>query len=189
MADQPEWQALTADEARAISSICDRIFPTTDDLPSGSALGVVTYIDRQLAGPWGQGARLYREGPFETPADSGHGWQLALTPRDAYREGLAALARYTRSRYGLEFADLPEAEQDEVLRALEAGTLDAFEAISSTAFFELVLGNVTEGLYADPVHGGNRNADTWKWLGFPGDPFAFGEPYRERIGRSDGRAR
>jgi gluconate 2-dehydrogenase gamma chain len=188
MAQRGDWQALTPVEARAIESICDRIFPATPDAPSASALGVVTYIDRQLAGPWGHGARMYRAPPFEAPADSGHGWQLPLTPREAYREGLAALAEHTRSAFGVEFADLPGEEQDAVLRALEEGGVEAFRAISSSAFFELVLGNVTEGLYADPIHGGNRDAATWKWLGFPGDPFAFGEPYGDLIGRSDGRA-
>jgi gluconate 2-dehydrogenase gamma chain len=187
MARRDEWEALSPEEARAIGCICDRFFPATPDAPSASALGVVTYIDRQLAGPWGQGARMYRAAPFETPADSGHGWQLPLTPREAYREGLAALSEYTRSRYGMEFRELPDAEQDAVLRLLEAGAVDSFRAISSSAFFELLLGNVTEGLYADPRHGGNRDAGTWKWLGFPGDPFAFGEPYREHIGRSGSR--
>jgi gluconate 2-dehydrogenase gamma chain len=32
--------------------------------PSGTDCGLVTYIDRQLAGAWGNGARFYRNGPF-----------------------------------------------------------------------------------------------------------------------------
>jgi gluconate 2-dehydrogenase gamma chain len=185
MADRGDWQALTPAEARTVESICDRIFPATPDAPSAGALGVVTYIDRQLAGPWGQGARMYRAAPFEVPTDSGHGWQLPLTPREAYSEGLLALEAHALAVFGQDFADLAEDQQDAALRAMEAGAVDSVGALSSSAFFELVLANVTEGLYGDPVHGGNRDKATWTWLGFPGDPSAFGEPYGELIGRAD----
>ena len=181
---QSDWQALTAAEARTIQGICDRIFPATDDVPAASALGVVTYIDRQLAGPWGQGAGMYRAAPFEAPTHSGHGWQSSLTPHEAYRYGLAALSDYTRAAFGREFADLTAPEQDSVLRAIERGEVETFEVLPSSAFFELVLGNVTEGLYTDPIHGGNQGAALWKWLGYPGDPTAYGERYGEFIGQA-----
>ena len=28
--------------------------------------------------------------------------------------------------------------------------------------------NVMEGMFADPIHGGNRNKAGWKMIGFPG---------------------
>jgi gluconate 2-dehydrogenase gamma chain len=41
--------------------------------------------------------------------------------------------------------------------------------------------NVTEGLFCDPMHGGNRDMVGWKWVGFPGDPTAYGEPYARHV--------
>jgi gluconate 2-dehydrogenase gamma chain len=35
-------------------------------------------------------------------------------------------------------------------------------------FFATVYQNVIEGMFADPMYGGNRNKAGWKLLGFPG---------------------
>jgi hypothetical protein len=51
--------------------------------PSGTDCGLVTYIDRQLAGAWGNGARFYRNGPF-LQGKPEHGYQLPLTPREYF---------------------------------------------------------------------------------------------------------
>ena len=46
---------LTADEAAFFSAVYDTIIPADNLSPSGSDCGCVTYIDRQLAGAWGNG--------------------------------------------------------------------------------------------------------------------------------------
>ena len=63
---------LTADEAAFLSAAYDTIIPADRLSPSGTDCGLVIYIDRQLAGAWGNGARLYRNGPF-LPAKPEHG--------------------------------------------------------------------------------------------------------------------
>src|SRR6185503_14938737 len=55
---------LTADEAAFLSAAYDTLIPADRLSPSGTDCGLVTYIDRQLAGAWGNGAHLYRNGPF-----------------------------------------------------------------------------------------------------------------------------
>src|SRR6266436_4577999 len=55
---------LTATEHAFVVAAVDTIIPADDLSPSGSACGVATFIDRQLAGAYGGGARLYRDGPF-----------------------------------------------------------------------------------------------------------------------------
>jgi hypothetical protein len=70
----------------------------------------------------------------------------------------------------------------------EAATVTAmaervFPADTNSPFFAMFLRNVTEGLFCDPMHGGNRDMVGWKWVGFPGDPTAYGEPYARHIGK------
>src|SRR5215472_4230773 len=55
---------LTANEHAFIVAAVDTIIPADELSPSGSACGVATFIDRQLAGAYGMGARLYRQGPL-----------------------------------------------------------------------------------------------------------------------------
>jgi gluconate 2-dehydrogenase gamma chain len=52
---------------------------------------VPTYIDRQLAGSYGCGERLYLAGPIRQGTPS-QGYQLGLTPADLYRKALRAIA-------------------------------------------------------------------------------------------------
>jgi len=52
-------------------------------------------------------------------------------------------------------------------------------------FFAIFRQNVLEGLFADPLYGGNANLIGWKWIGFPGDPMAYGDPYGKLIDKFD----
>jgi gluconate 2-dehydrogenase gamma chain len=160
---------LQPDQARALAAAADRIFPGDGDSPSASALGAVEYIDGQLAGPWGQGDHLYRQGPFPAPQDSGHGWQSPLTPAEVYAHGLAALDEIARARHGAAFAELPPEAQDELLHACERGEVEADfgEGRSAAQFFALLKLNVVEGVFADPRYGGNRDFGGWRFIGFP----------------------
>src|SRR5580693_2747041 len=55
---------LTATEHAFIVAAVDTIIPADELSPSGSDCGVAAFIDRQLAGAYGMGARLYRQSPF-----------------------------------------------------------------------------------------------------------------------------
>ena len=55
---------LTATEAAFLSAAYDTFIPADRLSPSGTDCGLVVFMDRQLAGAWGGGARLYRGGPF-----------------------------------------------------------------------------------------------------------------------------
>jgi gluconate 2-dehydrogenase gamma chain len=54
-----------------------------------------------------------------------------------------------------------------VLVALSAGKLD-FGALPSRTFWTTVYQTVMEGMFADPIHGGNCNKAGWKMIGFLG---------------------
>jgi gluconate 2-dehydrogenase gamma chain len=175
-------EALSEREAAIVSAMADRVFPPGDGAPGATAIGVVAYLDRQLAGGWGSGDRFYAHGPFPEPTDSGHGYQLPLTPRELYRRVLPRIDEEARRRHGSGFAELEPARQDDLMTALEEGRVDLGLAdgrhgFGSGQFFAIFLQNVREGLFADPLYGGNRDVEGWRWIGYPGDPMAYGDVY------------
>jgi gluconate 2-dehydrogenase gamma chain len=167
---------FSAADAAVVGALADRIFPADHNGPGATDLGVVTYIDGQLAGAWGTGERMYRQGPFFTPSDTGHGWQYAMTPSDAYRVAIDSLNKYTEGKYGgSTYDELTTKQQDAVLAELAAGTVATFTQITALDFFTLFFENVKEGIFADPLYGGNRGVEGWKLIRFPGDPMARGD--------------
>lgn len=175
-------RVLRPAEAAVASALADRVFPPDADSPGATDIGVVQYLDGQLAGDWGAGARFYRRGPFHEPDESGLGYQLPLTPRELYKHVLPRIDEHARRRHGDVMAALPPEQQDEVMTALEQGKVDLGlgqgpNGFDSAAFFTMFLENVKEGLFADPIYGGNRDVAGWKWIGYPGDPMVYGDSY------------
>jgi gluconate 2-dehydrogenase gamma chain len=176
-------RALTADEAKLAGAMADRVFPRDGDSGSATDLGFIAYLDGQLAGGWGAGERLYRQGPFVEPETSGHGYQIQLTPREVYKTVLPKVDAYAASRHGGKmFHALEASDQDAVLTDLQNGKVDLGLASSpngftSASFFTMFLQNVTEALFSDPAYGGNVDKAGWKWIDYPGDPMAYGDSY------------
>jgi gluconate 2-dehydrogenase gamma chain len=140
------WRFFTLDEARTLAAISDQIIPP-DQHPGASWAGVVTYIDRQLCGP------------FEN---------LQKT----YRLGLAGVDQSSRSLYAKAFPDLDANQQVELLHRLEDGKVPGaiWKQASSSEFFQLLIDHTMQGYYGDPRHGGNREGASWKMLGLPYPP-------------------
>src|SRR5882724_4963972 len=101
------WLTLTTTESAFISAAVDTIIPADNLSPSGSDCGVAAFIDRQLAGAYGSGARLYRQGPFPKGKPE-LGYQLELTPREFFRAGITAANDWARKTYGKDFDRLGE---------------------------------------------------------------------------------
>jgi gluconate 2-dehydrogenase gamma chain len=154
---------FTEAEAKVVAASCARIFPSDASGPGANEAGVVIYIDRQLAGPYGRDKFRYTQAPFEASAPE-HGYQGKESPRELYRAGVAMLAG---------FADLMPAEQDEKLRAIE-----------KSLFFQLLRTHTIEGVFCDPMHGGNAGLVGWEMIGFPGPRMS----YREEVDRHYGEA-
>ena len=171
---EPEtWLTLTATEVAFMSAMADTIIPADELSPSGTDCGVVTYIDRQLAGAYGAGAKMYRSGPFQRGKPE-QGYQLALTPRQYFEAGIEATNDWSRKTYGKEFDRLSPADRAAALKQMEEGNAK-LEHFSATGFFNRVLGIVMEGFFADPMYGGNRNKVSWQMLGFPGLPATYAD--------------
>jgi hypothetical protein len=91
--------------------------------------------------------------------------------REAYRVGLAALDRYSRSSRGRPFTELSPTERDSVLIDVETGAATGSNAGfqgSSAQFFALVRTHTWQGTFGDPFYGGNANFVGWDLLGYPG---------------------
>jgi gluconate 2-dehydrogenase gamma chain len=136
------------DEANALDALVGRIVPGDASDPGAREAGVVTYIDRALAGPY---------------AD----WGLA------YREGLRLLDDHAAAKHGARFHELGETDQDAILAALEANEIPGFGGNGSAEFFAMVWAHTIEGLLCDPAYGGNRDGVGWKLIGFPGAQYGY----------------
>jgi gluconate 2-dehydrogenase gamma chain len=153
---------FTAAEARTVAAACERILPSDDSGPGAKEAGVIIYIDHQLAGPYGKDKYRYTKGPW-VESDPEHGYQGQANPQQIYREGIKTL--------GDGFADLSAAQQDEKLRSIE-----------STYFFRMLRTHTIEGMFSDPMHGGNANLIGWQLIGYPGPLMS----YRNEIGKFNG---
>jgi gluconate 2-dehydrogenase gamma chain len=172
---------LTPTEHAFFVAAADTLIPADDLSPSGSQCGVATFIDRQLAGAYGGGARLYRDGPF-TKAKPELGYQLPLNPREFFRAGIAAANDWSRKTYGKDFDRLADADREAALKAMEAGKAE-FSGFSSRMFFNALLDLSMEGFFADPIYGGNRDMAAWKMVGYPGLPATYREDIKKYFGK------
>jgi gluconate 2-dehydrogenase gamma chain len=154
-------------EALIVAAAASRIFPTDDSGPGAREAGVAIYIDRQLAGPYGRDRYRYTQGPFED-APPELGYQGKATPREIYREGLKNFKDFDR---------LAPEEQDARLHQIE-----------SSQFFALLHRHTIEGMFSDPIHGGNIDMIGWQLIGFPGPRMSnyddidkhYGEAFRPK---------
>ena len=136
------------DDAITIAAFTERLMPGAPDKPGANETGVLNYIDLALAGAY---------------ADL----------QDFYRRGLAQLDAYCRNTHKTSFPHLGPAQQDEVLAALEQGKATGFTWPTAQDFFNTVRTHTFEGMFADPVYGGNKDFAGWRLVGFPGAQAMF----------------
>src|ERR1700753_4401579 len=166
-AEPAGYAFLNLDEAAFIEALVDHMVPTDEISPKGTDLGVNIYIDRALAGGWGKGDRLYMQGPWKQGVPS-QGYQLPLTPAQLYRAGIEATNAHCRQTYHQTFDRLEPAQREEVLQGLSGGKIKFDSGLPVRVFWTTLYQTVVEGMYSDPIYGGNRNKAGWAIIGFPG---------------------
>jgi gluconate 2-dehydrogenase gamma chain len=178
------WRYLNSGEVAFLTAAADRLIPADPTGPSASEAGVVVFLDRQLAGEYGNGAHFYLQGPWHQGSES-QGYQSRYTPAQFYRHAIAAIERSVgRSESGKAFKDLPAERQDALLKQMESGDLKLDGPITSKAFFTMFLQNVLEGYFSDPIYGGNKGGAAWAMIGFPGAHYDYSEwvtAYNQRL--------
>ena len=158
---------LNLAEQAFVEALVDHMVPADALSPKGTDLGINIYIDRALAGGWGKGERLYMQGPWKLGVPS-QGYQLPLTPAELYRAGIAAANAFCIKTYGKSFDKITESQREEFLLGLQAGKVTFEGGPPARVFFTTMYQTVMEGMFSDPIYGGNRNKAGWKIIGFPG---------------------
>ena len=134
---------FNAQDAATVAAFAERLMPGAPGTPGARDAAVITYIDLALSGAY---AEL----------------------QDFYRRGLAQLDAYCRTTYDETFVRLDANRQDAVITALEQGKASGFTWPTAQAFFETLRTHTIEGMFADPVYGGNKDFAGWRLVGFPG---------------------
>ncbi|GAB3053531.1 gluconate 2-dehydrogenase subunit 3 family protein [Virgibacillus ainsalahensis] len=155
------------DEYQATMAATERIFPTDDSGPGAKELNAAIYIDHQLASKWGVNANDYRMGPWYDPEPT-QGEQVRLLRKDLFRLGLKELDNFSNEKFDNDFVNLEASQQDEVLVAFENGEANDLSGVSSAEFFKLLRTLTLEGVYADPMYGGNKEMEGWAMRDYPG---------------------
>ncbi len=146
------FRFFTPHEARTVEAVMARIMPDDDLGPGAVEAGTVYYADITLSG-------------------------VELERQTVYRSGVNSLDAVCRSRYGRLFADCSPVEQDAIIGDMADGSLSASVADGDAGwdqpFFEVLREHTLEGMFSDPVHGGNRGLSGWRLLGYPGPQPAY----------------
>ena len=135
-------------DAATIAAFTERIMPSELGKPGARDAVVLNYIDLALAGAY---AEL----------------------QDFYRRGLASLEAHCRATYKESFVHLAPEKQDEVIAALEESKVSEFTYPTAREFFVTLRIHTMEGMFADPLYGGNRDFAGWRLVGFPGAQAIF----------------
>lgn len=164
---------FTPTEAAFIEAAVARLIPNDAIGPGAIEANVPFFLDRQLAGPFGQGDHFYLIGPWAkgTPQQ---GYQSRFNPAQLYRAAIAAIDQYATGHFsGATFAKLSAADQDMLLKGMENGDIALDGGVDSKGFFAMLLQNTKEGYFSDPIYGGNKDMGGWKMIGFPGARYDY----------------
>ncbi len=144
LAEIPERRFFTEAEWQTLESICARLVPQPD---RSSPIPIVPWIDEKLHHDRRDGFRYDDMPPL----------------REAWRLGLRGIDDESRRQFGTEFRSLPEANQEAVLRTIQAGDVagEVWACLPPERFFTTVLLKEVVGeYYAHPA--------AWSEVGFGG---------------------
>ncbi|MDE4084376.1 gluconate 2-dehydrogenase subunit 3 family protein [Planococcus maritimus] len=165
-------QFFTPDQYRLTQAAAERIYPKDDNGPGAMELNAAIYIDHQLASPWGINSKEYMAAPF-FEAEETQGSQIRILRKDLFLLGLKALDAYSQKQYDNPFIDLEPEQQDQVLTDFSDGKVPDISGVKSPLFFSLLRTLTIEGVYADPLYGGNKNMEGWAMRKYPGSRMAY----------------
>ncbi len=150
-------QTLNEPQIETLDAIAECIWPADDEHPGAAELGAAYYVDRALTGPYS-------------------------AYRDVYRQVLAQVDEMAHTRYGAAFHELGSRQQSVVLGQLE-GLSDEQDLVAQLegpdyemgprTTFELLRTHVMEGVFCDPIYGGNREFGGWRAVNYPGAQYIY----------------
>jgi hypothetical protein len=143
-----EPRFLSPEEFRTLEAICDRIVPQPprESNSDREPVPLAAMVDAKLFEDNADGYRDHRLPPL----------------RDAWRRGLAGIEAEARRRHNVGFAELDDAEEDALLRAVQEGEVAGdWEGMPPKVFFaKRLLFDIATQYYAHPT--------AWSEIGFGG---------------------
>jgi hypothetical protein len=143
-AAQTPATVLTPEQRKTVDALIDRIIPKDELGPGAVECGVGDYIDRCLA-------------------------DYLAAEKPLFLDGLANLDIFSLRTQGIAFSSLPADKRDAVLTAI-----DNNQAPNLRGFFNRARRLTLEGMFGDPVYGGNKNFAGWDLIRYPGARLAVG---------------
>lgn len=182
------------DDFSALREAVECIYPEDEHGPGAIEVGVPYFIDKQLAGPWGLNSKEYMQAPFildmptqripkrmkTQPKQSQGGpdaetkpstplprYESGLNRGEIFIQGLRKMRQLSQDSFKEEIESLDKEQQSEILKQFENGEVDMI-GVNSATFFHLLLQATLEGVYSDPLYGGNKHMAGWKMAEYPG---------------------
>ncbi len=176
------YTLLGPEEATFLEAVVNIMCPADALTPSGTDCGIAIFIDRQLAGSFGKGGRMYSQGPW-IKGKPEQGYQLPMKPAEFFKAGIAAARAAAQARYGKPFEALAPADADAFLSDIASGKLTSDRLSLADWFSQLLYPLFQQGCFADPVYGGNRDKVFWKMIGYPGLPAFYAQDMAQYRGK------
>jgi gluconate 2-dehydrogenase gamma chain len=135
-----------ADEVtwQIIAQVQDTLFPPADDVPGASDFGADVYLHNTIENP---------------DADA--------EDKDFIMRGVGWLDDLTQQLFKKTFLQLTATQQQEIIEQI-------VKSQAGRNWVSMLLSYILEALLTDPVYGGNKNGQGWKWLqhqpGYPVPP-------------------
>jgi gluconate 2-dehydrogenase gamma chain len=186
MTANPEYEDaymfLNDVEVTTVEAMAECIFPSDASGPGAREAAVVVYIDRALAGFGSSLQNLYRRGLAELDRfTSTHRGGKAFAKLSSVEQnqvlqeveawGNPALTEASRIAPSLEASS---AEPGSELRQAAPGDQNiSVDRPLLFALFAAVREHTIEGMFCDPMYGGNRNLVGWRLVGFPGAQWGY----------------
>ncbi len=131
-------RVLDARQWAALEAAAERIYPGDERGAGALSAGVINYIDAQLTRP-----------PVKSFAP-------------LVKIGAAHLDRLARLE-GKAYRHLSPGRQDAILKRVQGGRLGRYHG---ARFVRILLALTLEGMFSDPIYGGNQDRVGWKSIGF-----------------------
>lgn len=202
-------QFFNTDQAATVDALAEQFWPTTPESPGAITAGAMIYIDRALAGAYADQQGIYRAGltmlndtmlaergdvftdldpavqlevlvglldDASAPATTGTpaaGTPAAATP-------IAATPQVDTAAEGRPLGGATPAAIDTTTEGVPiiAG-LGGPQVMELTDFLDIVKTHTMEGMFADPVYGGNRDFAGWAAVGYPGPYYIYTEEQQQ----------
>ena len=153
------FQFFNRSESELLEALAGRIWPADAEHPGAIEAGAVYYIDRALAGPYASYQR-------------------------SYRVILHGLNEKVRQRFGVSVRELDDDQLDLLVGELEEQDAEDDElglmpgrelelGLGPDSTFQMIRKHVMEGVFSDPIYGGNRNFAGWRAVNYPGAHYVY----------------